>query len=295
MTVEPFRCSVAARARGDDLAGTASVVRAFLLLEEPGPWGRNAWRDARLPDGLGSEVLRRSAAAGVRPVLIRRAGRTEGPTRRVFAAFVGAGAMEQGEVSDPRAVLDLDLEALGRGGSAGLEVRTDPLFAVCIHGRHDACCVERGRPVLGALSAQEPEAAWGVSHIGGDRFAANLLVLGEGLYYGGLDPASARRVAREHRAGRVDLDHVRGRSCWPMPVQAAEVALRRHLEDRALGGIRVLQRERDGDLMTVTFSRADARWRVVVRGETCEPARLTCALERLQQSVAWRCESITPA
>ncbi len=297
MTVTDYRCSVAARARGDDLAGTASVVRAFLLLEEPGPWGRNAWRDARLPDGLGAEVLRRASAAGVRPLLVRRAGRTSGTRRQVIAAYVRAGGpslVEAGEVTDPRAVLDLDLEALGQGASAGLDDRDEPVFAVCIHGRHDACCVERGRPVLDALAEAEPEAAWGVSHIGGDRFAANLLVLGEGLYYGGLDPDSARHVVHEHRAGRIDLEHLRGRSCWAMPVQAAEITLRRHLGLRDLGGIRVLHREHDGDLVTVTFTHDDARWRVAVRAVRTEPVRLTCAVERLQVPGRWVGESVAP-
>ena len=34
-----FRCASASRARGDELAGTASTVRSYLLLEHPGPWG----------------------------------------------------------------------------------------------------------------------------------------------------------------------------------------------------------------------------------------------------------------
>ena len=43
-----FRCAAEARARGDELAGTASTVRGFLLLEHAGPWGVDALRDARL-------------------------------------------------------------------------------------------------------------------------------------------------------------------------------------------------------------------------------------------------------
>ncbi len=33
----PFRCAVSSSGRTDELAGTASTVRAFLLVEEPGP------------------------------------------------------------------------------------------------------------------------------------------------------------------------------------------------------------------------------------------------------------------
>ncbi len=130
-------CAIRSIARGDELAGTASRVRAFLLLEEPGPWGRHAWRDARLPEGLGLAMLHRCRAAGVRPLLIRREHRRPLTTRRVFTAYAGSGRVETTTVNDPRALLDLDLAALGRGQSLGLDSHTEPVFAVCTHGRHD--------------------------------------------------------------------------------------------------------------------------------------------------------------
>ena len=39
--------------RDEPLAGTATHVRTWLLLEHSGPWGNDALLDARLPDGLG--------------------------------------------------------------------------------------------------------------------------------------------------------------------------------------------------------------------------------------------------
>ena len=52
------------------MAGTASTVGSWLLLEDPGPWGRDALLDARLPERLGLELRRRCAAAGLPPLLI---------------------------------------------------------------------------------------------------------------------------------------------------------------------------------------------------------------------------------
>jgi hypothetical protein len=72
-----FRCAAASLLRDEPAAGTASTVRAFLLLENSGPWGENALRDARLPDGLGDELTARAAAARVRVLLIRRPGRRQ--------------------------------------------------------------------------------------------------------------------------------------------------------------------------------------------------------------------------
>src|SRR4029453_5830608 len=68
-------------------------------------------------------------------------------------------------------------------------------------GRHGACCAERGRPVAAALAQAHPEETWEVSHIGGDRFAGNLLVLPNGLYYGRLDPGPALAAPGPPRSG----------------------------------------------------------------------------------------------
>ena len=46
------------------------------------------------------------------------------------------------------------LAALGAGRSVGLTPEADPVLAVCTHGRHDACCAERGRPLARALAAE---------------------------------------------------------------------------------------------------------------------------------------------
>lgn len=303
------RCSAKARERGDALAGTASTVSAFLLLEESGPWGIDALRDARLPAGFGSQWATRCAQARVRPLLLRRdvqrrTGRPASPgprraapsPRAIFAAFATpeGGWLEAGTVTDPKELLDLDLTALA-DGRGGLFNRTDePLFAVCTHGRHDACCAKRGRPVLRALSAAEPDATWAVSHIGGDRFAANLLLLGEGLYYGGLDDTSVLEVAAAHRAGRLQLDHLRGRSCWPMPVQAAEVALRRALGEDRRGAVS-LQSVRRGATdaqRLVTLTTADRTWLVVLRAERGGPVRLTCSSLQAQAPVTWRADEV---
>ncbi len=291
-----FRCATASRERGEAVAGSASTFRTFLLLEEPGPWGQDAWRDARLPEGLGPEVRRRCSPLTIRPLLIRAHHRRRPRGRRLFLAHVdgpGSSRLLTGRLADPRDVLDLDLSAFLAGDDLGLDATDEPVYAVCTHGRHDACCAERGRPVLASVSAIAPEHAWGVSHIGGDRFAGNLLVLGEGLYFGGLDEVSGARVVLAHRDGRLDLDHFRGRSCWPMPVQAAEIALRRALGHTALDGIRLLRRRAEGDLRVVDLE-ADGRPRTVtLRRRESEPVLLTCHARRAEPAVGWDVVSIT--
>lgn len=280
-TVDAFRCAAASRRRAEQLAGSATHVRTWVLLEHPGPWGETALLDARLPDGLGAELRRRAADLRAKILLVRRHGaRTseEPGGLRVFAARTHpvAPRLESGLLADPREVLDLDLEALSRGGSSGLATYDGPLLCVCTNGRHDACCAERGRPIAQALAAAHPEATWEVSHIGGDRFAGNMVVLPHGLYYGRLDPDSALAVARAHLAGEVELDHLRGSSHHPMPVQAAEIALRREHGLAGLGDVRVVDHRRDGAVTTVDLAAPDGLHRVRVCSSEVVAEPLTC-------------------
>ena len=283
-----FRCAGASLLRDDPLPGTASTVRAFLLVEHTGAWGAEALRDARLPDGLGPALARAAAAARVRPLLVRRPDRrTHQDGLRVFAAWAHPVRpwLETTVVADPHTLLDLDLAALGAGRSPGLTPYDGTLLCVCTHGRHDACCAERGRPVAAALARAHPEETWEVSHIGGDRFAGNALVLPQGLYYGRLDAVSALAVARGHvgagSAGELDLEHLRGRSGFAMPVQAAELALRRQLAETRDDAVRLVSRAVEGELTVAVFTVAAVEWEVTVRTTLGDDlVQLTCRAVR---------------
>ena len=131
--------------------------------------------------------------------------------------------------------------------------------------------------MAGALSLVHPEETWEVSHIGGDRFAGNLLVLPHGLYYGRLEAATAAVTTRLHLAGELDLDRLRGRSGLPMPVQAAEIALRRRLGERREGVVRLLGRTTNAAVTSARFDVLGASYLVVVRTTPDPtPRQLTC-------------------
>lgn len=213
------------------MLGTASTVRSWLLLEHPGPWGRFALPDSRLPDGFGDELRMRAAASDVRVLLIRRPGRTAEGSTGAFAIRSGPEEpwIERVELARFEAALELELDRLGRGEPLGAGIPHEgAVFLVCTHGRHDPCCAERGRPLAVALSASFPDETWESSHFGGDRFAGNLVAFPHGFYFGRVRPDESEAVARTYLDGRLDLERLRGRSCRPMPVQAAEHFLREH-------------------------------------------------------------------
>ncbi len=275
-----FRCAAASLARDESRLGTASTVRSYLLVENAGPWGADALQDSRLPDEVKAGLRESSARTGVRVLLVRRHRRgATGPGIRVFAARSDPVSpwLETTTVASPEVLLDLDMDALGAGRSPGLTPTGGPLFCVCTHGRHDACCAELGRPIAAALSHSHPEETWEVSHIGGDRFAPNMLVLPDGLYYGGVTAEAASSVASTHLLGHLDLDHLRGRSSFPFAVQVAEVAARRAARETRLDAVRLVSSRHSEADTSLVLDVAGASYDVVVRrGRTKERHQLTC-------------------
>ena len=196
---------------------------------------------------------------------------------RVFLAFPARRLLLTSTFVDPGELTLIDLDAVARGVTPDWTPVDGPLYGVCTHGRHDACCAERGRPVAAALTARRPAETWEISHMGGDRFAANMVVLPEGLYYGRLDPEAVAEVADLHEQGRLDLTRFRGRSSYPMQVQYAEIALRRQLGEDRLDAVRLVRRTG----WTSVFLVDEVEWAVTVRRVNREQARLTCGVERL--------------
>ena len=285
MTTERFSCAAASTLRDEPVAGTATHVRTWLLLEHSGPWGETALLDARLHEGLGAALRQQARTYRAKVLLVRRPGARRDPDRlNVFAAHTDPRRprLEHGTVADLREVLDLDLTALREGGTSGLSPADGPLFCVCTNGRHDACCAELGRPIAASLAAAHPDETWEVSHIGGDRFAGNVVVLPHGLYYGRLNPQTAVAMAGAHLAGELDLDHLRGCSSYRMPVQAAEHHLRRQLGVTRIADVVVGRSSVDGDLTETTFAVGGATYvvgvRTVVDADTS--TRLTCKATR---------------
>ena len=228
-------CSDASRAAGEPLAGTAVHATRWLLLEVPGAWPRDVSDGAVLPGPARLAALHwLESAPPARLLFVRRPGRAV-PTRLVFAvtAEESATRVRRLELERLEDLSDADLE------SGGEEVDT-PLALVCGHGSRDRCCALRGTALLGALAAHLPEdALWISSHQGGHRFAGNVLVLAAGIQLGRVDPDNAVSVVEHALEGRIDLDHYRGRTCFPPAVQAAEHALRARLGLRQVDDVRL--------------------------------------------------------
>ena len=235
-------CATVARTLGETPEGTATPMRSWLLIEHPEAWARDV-ADRVLARAMPRPRLRELAELrrryGLRTLLVRRPGYRAGrPARRtVLVGGVGSDSgsgggpagrwLERLELDDLRELADLDLAAVATGtGGLGTPV-TGALFGVCTHGSKDMCCATMGRPVAKALAEAAPGRVWETTHLGGDRFAGNVLVLPSGFLYGHVSAATAAKLAAASDDGRVLPELLRGRTSVDMRTQVAEIAIRR--------------------------------------------------------------------
>jgi hypothetical protein len=184
--------------------------------------------------------------------------------------------------------LELDIDALGRGAPLGLDAHDDRIFIVCTHGRHDRCCAERGRPLARALASSFPSQTWESSHFGGDRFAGNIIAFPHGVYFGRVSPDDARSVANAYADGRLVLEHLRGRSCFPMSVQAAEHELRVAHALLDIDDVSFERSRRSGADVVARFGTLRGTFEVHVEVHDAEPHFLTCRSDTTDAAPRYR-------
>jgi hypothetical protein len=289
------RCSLRSLAARESPAATASTIRRWLLIEHPGPWGRDGLLDARLPEGVGAALRDLEGRAGVRVLLIRKPHRPRAVPDGVLCSSIDTRDAWRGEriVDRIEDVLDLDL----RDRTAFVRPEEAPLFVTCTHGRRDPCCAEQGRPLAEAIDATASTIAWESTHVGGDRFAANLVAFPHGLYFGRVEPSEGPEIVAAYADERriAHLERFRGRASHPRHVQAADRRLREELGTDRIDDVTPLRGRRRGATGEVVF--ATPRGEVRVRLELVErPAmRLTCHSSREETPTAWRVVTIEAA
>ncbi|NIP15358.1 MAG: hypothetical protein GWM88_11835 [Pseudomonadales bacterium] len=237
---------------GDEpMFGTADVVDVWLMLEYRPAWKAKALDESALAPATrnwiahGIETL---AASGLRarPQLIRQPEVDRetvslliavGPRLLEFAG-TGYGFLE-----------NLDLGGLARGEvpEGGREL-SEARYFVCTNGQRDLCCARFGLPVYAEMRERVDGRAWQVSHLGGHRFAPNVLVLPEATLYGRVHLADVDIFVDRIESGQVSLAHLRGRTAYAKHVQAAAGYC-------GGGGLDLVDAQGDDAGATVTFRR----------------------------------------
>ena len=268
---------------GTSAFGTAASAAFFVIVEQSGPWGRDAARESHLDPLLGAELDARTSRAGGRFMLVRRPGghpAHDGP-RRVLLAHArsapdAAPWLLEAEIDDPGELLGLDWGALARGSRALVAASlpgardAEPTLLVCTNGRRDVCCAVRGRPLAAAAARVAPGRVWEVSHTGGHRFAPTAVLLPWGQTYARLDEQGAAWVLDASLTGHTPVEllgplHDRGRSPLASAAQCAESHVRAELGETRLASLSASEPTPSADGSDVVVTHADGRsWLVHV-------------------------------
>lgn len=279
-----MRCSALAEELGEPMIGSVDQRTRWLLIEDRGAWGTDA-----VDDLVGRDFADTAKAGSLRVLLVRR--REGDPAsdvmRRAILVDTVTREMATRTIGD---VDELSLEAALHAPVKEFgESTSEPIFLVCTNGKRDACCALRGRALVSTLAAIHPERTWECTHLGGHRFAGNLVCLPDGIVYGRVTPDEGARLADAFLAGRIDAARLRGRSAWPAPAQVAEQALRLRLGADALDDLRLIDAVVDGERASVTLAARDgSEHPFALLAEHLAPRPTSCRADKIEQPLHWR-------
>ena len=200
--------------------GTASGVERWLLVEQTGPFSGESVPAGRISAQSLTHLSRLAARIRGRLLLIRRPPGIDAEDG--LRAFYADSRPGHERLTSLLLSGEDDLRQLSFDDPAWTRVEEN-VYLICTHGKHDPCCAVKGRPVAAAIAeALAAGRVWECSHIGGDRFAGNVVVLPTGLYLGRVEAEEASTVVDVVESGRVPVHYLRGRSSLSPPVQAAQ-------------------------------------------------------------------------
>lgn len=274
-------CAIAARRRGEELAGTASEAVEWLVLESRQPWSSTVLEAAtEVQTVTGSRVV---VARGEGCERVTRVCSLPGREGLITLQADMLGVSSWWE--DPSGLCrELAAACPVPAGACG------PLALVCIQGSRDRCCGTSGPQVLRALR-QRGIRALGCTHLGGDRFAPVVAVLPHGIMYGHLDANDADALAWSILNEEILLRKYRGRSAYSFPAQYVEVLIRRQWDLQPYGAVRVSEASQMGpDAWTVTAETATGAKKYRVTRSRGAPALLTCNSRSEASPYVWEAQ-----
>ncbi len=263
-------CSLLSAEVERTIYGTATPTETYLLLEYNGFWAPKAIPGSDLPAKIKERLTEWGKnLPNCKTLFIRRDYDPETNDVHFFVirATDTSPRLHAFQLENYQSLMDLDVPAILENAPEYETHRRDfPLFLVCTHGRRDKCCAKFGLPVYTLLDAAINSAGnpgrdgkripqtWQVSHVGGHRYAANLICLPHGLLYGRVNPENVAAIADSYRRGQVNLPNLRGRAYYEQAAQAAEYFLREQTGDLALDSYRLSAFvPRDSKQFEVTF------------------------------------------
>lgn len=199
-------CSVISKTNGEDPIGSVATYHGWLMIELPPPWPRKFWQAkpmlqpiADLVEQLGEQGIRVRFIAIApdrtysQPDLIRVIYYSR--PSQLFARFNKQEfLLPETQLFDCIKALLKEPELISQFATYRQSTNHIRELIVCTHGNYDVACSRFGYPIYKKLRQEYAPASngdlrvWQSSHIGGHQYAATLVDLPEGRYWGYLEP-----------------------------------------------------------------------------------------------------------
>lgn len=288
-------CAEMTRLAGEPLYGTATTVKTWLLLEYRLPWRAKATEDNELPARVQAFFKTQLAAIpGSRLLFIKQENAAQGPLRFFLVRCDEFSPLTyEIQFTDYLELTGLDMPLMASGGEAFAGYKHErPIYLVCTNGTRDKCCAKYGLPMVRSLTELAGGDVWQASHMGGHRYAPNVLVLPYSVNYGLMTENEAGPlVAATEKGQTADLAFLRGRTYYVPEVQAADYFLRQATGLKNLTGIALKSVEPLGDDRSrISFHAPDDQIRqiVVQRQEMEEAQWVSCSAPKTKPIIHYQ-------
>ena len=206
------------------MIGSAPQVGLWILLEVRDIWEPKNLETNSLPDVANQwidDAMARAEADGLMPraQFIRHRRRASDPLTVMTYRDGELRRQEIGDYDELAAIDPLDCQ---------IPICGEILYFVCTHARRDICCSREGLPTWQRLDALSHGRAWQTTHLGGHRFAPNVLTLPTARSYGRVRVDEVDQFFAEIESDSVPTRFLRGNSTLPPDAQACEPEILSH-------------------------------------------------------------------
>lgn len=274
-----FLCTDASLAAGEAQVGTAVSAAVWLLLEYGAPWQPKAPTDNKFsPDVQAWLDEQLATLPNGRLQFIKQDHTSLTPPFHFYVVVADETAprLYHYTLNSYAALLNIDLAAIvDNRPEAAFYQTTQPLIAVCTHGRRDRCCALFGLPLYRMLVAMLGDNVWQTTHAGGHRFAGTLFTFPDATSYGRLTPADIQPFLADWQQDSLYVNKLRGRTVYDSITQIADYYLRCETGKQSLTAFRHHNTLADGVQWRVQFvETAVGTLHTIILQETAEPLRI---------------------
>lgn len=248
-----MECSTNSRLNQEPWLGSASPAQVWIALSHPKPWGANALSSIDIGDQNRKHLTSIFSLYPDSRIQIITQNNSSEIVLFFAVAFEHDQRLYRIPLSNYDSIRDLQWQDIIDNKPAYQKYSSHtPVYLICTNDQHDPCCGKWGQQLFDQNS--NTKNLWQCSHLGGDRFAANVVSLPTGSYYRQIDEQALKAIIEAEKQNTIYIDRFAGRSCYDRITQVAFHYLLRANPQTAINDWQLKEKNENEPLhYTITF------------------------------------------